>query len=1088
MEQVLTQSDLDHARTLLNERGPSAMYDYFESKGYRYATLANGVARGDSIAGEAAIGYMKETAEDEGRPMSSSDVDSVRRDMANGYLNTLQGQADKNNGVVTRDITHQEAWEFHSKVFNEHGLSVNAWTLNIPFSLMDVEDRERYWQDVLNSAGDPQAEILLSARTAQFMAYAYLFGDGEQITAARLWFDRMAEAGFDWAKDQAVRGVVDIGYYEIRSEVNSGFASAMAFVQRIDPLALDLDGDGLETVGINSGINFDFDGDGVRTGTGWVSKDDGFLVWDRNENGAIDDGGELFGVDYVKRNGEKAVDGFDALGDLDSDGSGSFDSADEQFDNLRIWQDFNQDGIAQSNELKTLAEHNIIAINLDSNKANQSSNGNIVSAVGRYVRDDGSAGEVNGNQSLVGNLDLASNPFYRKYTDHIALDDAAKGLPEMKGSGAVRDLREASMLSTGLKSLLGEYAQAQTRAQQVQLLDRLLGEWANTTDYHTFDQRIADLSTNEIQVSFAWSWEKSGSAPTQAQLDKQALLQKIKVLEIFNAQNFFSFSRTESATKFTVSLRAGTASLTGGSAQKGGALILTEQSLNLNSGQISLLSSAYESLKDSIYDGLLLQTRLRPYVEAIGIVFGENGLGLDFERVSTVFQGVFEGSHAKGVVDLLEFLGQPIAKQGASALWSLSESFIQSLSAEELAQVKAEGLGLQVGTNINQTINGGGGRDYLFGLAGNDNLYGNSGSDLINGGEGKDSLYGSTGNDTLIGGVGNDYLAGEAGSDVYRFERGWGSDTVYNYDTSTGKVDAIEFGADITANDIVATRNSDELILTLKGTTDRISVTNYFNTDAAGSYRLEEVRFADGTTWSIDQVKVMVQQSTDGNDSLYGYAVADTLSGGAGNDILYSYSGNDLLDGGVGNDTLYGGNGDDTLSGGVGNDYLNGEAGNDLLQGDEDNDTLYGSTGNDTLIGGIGNDYLSGDAGSDTYIFNAGFGLDVVNNYHTDANTLDQLVFGDGVGSDSLWFRKNGSNLDVSVIGSQDKVSINNWYSGDAYHVGQFVSADGKTLMESQVQNLVNAMAAFGVPTGGESNLTYEQRQQLEVVIAANWK
>ncbi|WP_275472450.1 calcium-binding protein, partial [Pseudomonas citronellolis] len=368
------------------------------------------------------------------------------------------------------------------------------------------------------------------------------------------------------------------------------------------------------------------------------------------------------------------------------------------------------------------------------------------------------------------------------------------------------------------------------------------------------------------------------------------------------------------------------------------------------------------------------------------------------------------------------------------------------------------------------TITAAGGNDTLWGGAGNDNLNGEAGNDLLQGDEGNDYLYGGSGNDTLIGGVGNDYLSGDAGSDVYRFERGWGSDTVYNYDTSTGKVDAIEFGADIAAGDIVQSRNNDDLILSLKGTTDRIVVSNYFNTDAAGSYRVEEVRFADGTTWSIDQVKAEALQGTDGNDRLYGYATADLLRGELGSDTITAAGGND------------------TLWGGAGNDNLNGEAGNDLLQGDEGNDYLYGGSGNDTLIGGIGNDYLSGDAGSDTYIFNAGFGLDVVNNYHTDANTLDQLVFGDGVGSDSLWFRKNGSNLDVSVIGSQDKVSINNWYSGDAYHVGQFVSADGKTLMESQVQNLVNAMAAFGVPTGGESNLTYEQRQQLEVVIAANWK
>ena len=47
---------------------------------------------------------------------------------------------------------------------------------------------------------------------------------------------------------------------------------------------------------------------------------------------------------------------------------------------------------------------------------------------------------------------------------------------------------------------------------------------------------------------------------------------------------------------------------------------------------------------------------------------------------------------------------------------------------------------------------------------------------------------------------------------------------------------------------------------------------------------------------------------------------------------------------------------------------------------------------------------------------------------------------------------------------------------------------DGRTLLDSQVQNLVDAMAAFGVPAGAESNLTTSQREQLNVVIAANWQ
>ncbi|MDR2366044.1 MAG: hypothetical protein LBD68_09390 [Zoogloeaceae bacterium] len=65
---------------------------------------------------------------------------------------------------------------------------------------------------------------------------------------------------------------------------------------------LDRYGDSMEAVGVSGydTVLFDHDGDGVRTGTGWVKGDDGLLVLDRNGNGAIDNGSELFGADTVK--------------------------------------------------------------------------------------------------------------------------------------------------------------------------------------------------------------------------------------------------------------------------------------------------------------------------------------------------------------------------------------------------------------------------------------------------------------------------------------------------------------------------------------------------------------------------------------------------------------------------------------------------------------------------------------------------------------------------------------------------------------------------------------------------------------------
>jgi len=66
-------------------------------------------------------------------------------------------------------------------------------------------------------------------------------------------------------------------------------------------------------------------------------------------------------------------------------------------------------------------------------------------------------------------------------------------------------------------------------------------------------------------------------------------------------------------------------------------------------------------------------------------------------------------------------------------------------------------------------------------------------------------------------------------------------------------------------------------------------------------------------------------------------------------------------------------------------------------------------------------------------------------------------------------------------------MTINNWYTSSAYRVEQFQTVDGLTLLGSQVENLVNAMAAFSPPTAGQTMLPDSYQAQLEPVIAANW-
>jgi len=84
-----------------------------------------------------------------------------------------------------------------------------------------------------------------------------------------------------------------------------------------DPLVLDLDGDGITTTSVTNGPWFDHDSNGFVERSGWISPYDGFLVMDRNGNGFIDDGKELFGNETILSNGIKAANGFEALDELD---------------------------------------------------------------------------------------------------------------------------------------------------------------------------------------------------------------------------------------------------------------------------------------------------------------------------------------------------------------------------------------------------------------------------------------------------------------------------------------------------------------------------------------------------------------------------------------------------------------------------------------------------------------------------------------------------------------------------------------------------------------------------------------------------
>jgi Ca2+-binding RTX toxin-like protein len=262
---------------------------------------------------------------------------------------------------------------------------------------------------------------------------------------------------------------------------------------------------------------------------------------------------------------------------------------------------------------------------------------------------------------------------------------------------------------------------------------------------------------------------------------------------------------------------------------------------------------------------------------------------------------------------------------------------------------------------------------------------------------------------------------------------------------------------------------------------------------------------------------------------ILGTSGADTLTGGAGNDYLDGLAGADRMVGGKGDDRYVVDNSRDTVAelpgegvdtvyssvtytlpanvenlvlaevsgpptptlpptamvpgiDGTGNDLDN------LLIGNSQNNVLMGGRGADTLDGGKGNDRLLGGAGNDNYLFRRGSAHDTIEEDDTTAGNTDVALFGGDIAFDQLWFAQKGNDLEITVLGTNDVLAIDSWYKGSEHHVEQFRTSDGRTLLDSRVQNLVDAMAGFSPPAAGQTVLPSSYQNALAGVIAASWQ
>lgn len=591
---------------------------------------------------------------------------------------------------------------------------------------------------------------------------------------------------------------------------------------KVDPLMLDLNGDGLATTNLDqSDVYFDLDANGFVERTAWIDTNDGLLVLDRNGDGKITNGQELFGDQTLLSNGNRATSGFEALREFDDNKDGKIDASDIVYLKLKVWQDLNRDGVSQAEEMKSLADVGIKAINLNSTVTGAAdAMGNIQRRLGSFVKTDGSDGQIGEyllNRDTMSSLDM--------FGDSVVIPDDIAVLPDLQGAGNVSSLRIAMAKdeSGQLKKMVLEFLETKDAAARDELFTNIIYKWTGADK----------LDPNG----------RGGLVDAR----------QLAVLEKFMGMNF-----------------AGT---NGANPNANAAPLLQKAYYKLVDRLYAVMASA-TYLKD-IISRVNYKVGESGAVIEFADVINDIDKAIDNDSVSgkqllADFLRVVYGSGLSNDTNLLHFCNHFAAKSPelARIVYSANrDAIIGSDNNDSLSGGVADDL--LYGDVGDDHLNGDAGNDTLYGGEGNDNMYGYLGDDFLYGGTGRDDLYGGggndvldggsgvdylegdDGNDTLIGGQGSDSLYGGTGNDTYIFNKGDGEDYIMDIDGEADKV-RLEYEP----ISVVFERVNNDLRLRMPGSLDAITVSSWYSSD---NYKIETFKSANGSVITHTQVESLIQ-------------------------------------------------------------------------------------------------------------------------------------------------------------------------------------------------------------------------------------
>ena len=818
----------------------------------------------------------------------------------------------------------------------------------------------------------------------------------------------------------------------------------------VSPLVIDLNKGGIETTFLRNGVFFDLDNSLFAEKTAWLNRNDGFLALDLNSNGKIDNGAELFGNHTVLQDGTLAADGFAALRQYDTNADGVISAQDAIWSQLKVWQDRNYNGKTDADELSSLSDLGIASINLQAQQVHETDDAN------NDISHRSQVTWTDGTQSDIEDVWFKVNTADSRYTGAVDIPEDVATLPDVHGFGNVPNLQIAMSKDSKLKAMVEEYIAAdETKRESLldDLIYRWTGS-EDVDPYsrdpkkiypHVMDAR--QLVTLEHLTGHGylgtWCWGERDPNPHGhaapkliAEYQKFANYVHAAIADQVDYGGLFSPENTNSPLIWTIVDQLLTQAYENGDETRILSLVQHMEDLGAYYGDYqTTLASHLEALsnerggifsalinhryykgtevadkllgtdKDEAFDGRggndLLQggagndiyrfsgkfgdDRIYDSAGNDSIVFTDASItaqNISFTRdVSSVTihtpQGTiqldnffnFDGSVYQGRIEKLQFA------DGSTVSW---EDIVETLKPNPTEQAD----------KLYYTAEA----DNISALAGDDEIYAGDGANVIDAGAGNDTVYAGNDDDSITGGYGDDVLNGANGADTYHYRLGDGNDTIVDHFEATGHNNRLVLH-ELSKDDIQMARvNGDDLRITIKQTEHTITVKNYFNGQAITGYVFDRIEFDDNTAFETDEIRTLVQQGTEQNDTLYGYSTDDVLHGGADNDILYGNDGDDILDGGEGADRIDGGEGSDSITGGK---------------------------GRDTLIGG---------AGDDTYIYRLGDGSDTITNKDENSGGTDTLKL-EGISQAQVTAARDGNTL-LLHLADGAVISVTDYFDG----------------------------------------------------------